>query len=122
MNQKSPHIFHHYHLYSYQGSQGPRSRCLSGSSGSQAIAFDKSACSDKHRNISRMMMAVTTVALMTIAVIVMMIAVIVMVIVVKIVMMIGATGASWRPTRVFEVHQDQRFHVQALSPLLSRGS
>ena len=67
-------------------------------------------------------MAVTTVALMTIAVIVMMIAVIVMVIVVKIVMMIGATGASWRPTRVFEVHQDQRFHVQALSPLLSRGS
>ena len=67
------------------------------------------------------MMAVTTVALMTIAVIVMVI-VMVMVIVVMIVMVIGATGASWRPTRVFEVHQDQRFHVQALSPLLSRGS
>ena len=60
-------------------------------------------------------MAVTTVALMTIAVIA-------MVIVMVIVMVIGATGASWRPTRVFEVHQDQRFHVQALSPLRSRGS
>ena len=70
------------------------------------------------------MMALTTVALMTIAVIVMTMVVIVMVmvIVVMIVMVIGATGASWRPTRVFEVHQDQRFHVQALSPLLSRGS
>ena len=92
------------HLCSCQGFQGQQSRCWSGSSGFRASASGTSAW------------------ILIMMIIVMMVMMVVIMMMVMVMIMMRMVMVMVKKTRVGEARQDQRFHGQAPSPLLSTVS